>query len=245
MIIKFFNKFRWIFGFLLLVIALLPGIYFYNKYTATKKLLDNPKKVSNIEKSDLLKKIGKLIDLPGNEDPTIATVQDVKKLSTNPFFAKAENGDRALFYTKAKRAILYRPSINKIIEVSQINVEQANGSGTNIDSSGLSATPTKTVTSITPTIQTKGRLAIYNGTKIAGLANKEKDFILSRTTNLEVTKIGETINSYNENLVVNLKGSNDTAAKQLAELMEGKVSSLPAGELAPTNTDLLLIIGKE
>lgn len=70
----------------------------------------------------LLDKIGELIDLP-NETPTIARIDDVTKISEQPFFANAENGDIVLFYTSIEKAILYRPSTHKIVEVSSIVLE--------------------------------------------------------------------------------------------------------------------------
>lgn len=51
-----------------------------------------------------------------DETPTIATVSDITKLQGQPFFAKAQNGDKVYVYSNAKKAILYRPSENKIIE---------------------------------------------------------------------------------------------------------------------------------
>lgn len=237
--LKLLKKYRWLLVLILFILALLPSFYFYDKYKQTKKLLNNPKKVVLEEKTILLNKIGKLIELPKNEDPTIATVTDKKKLSSNPFFTKAENGDRAIFYTKAKRAILYRPSTNKIIEVSQINVESESK-----DATKTLITPEKTGISPSPSIQAKGRLVILNGTKIADLAIKEKDFILSKTTNLEVVSLGDTVGNFTENLVVSIKSGNENAASQLANLVSGKVVDLPSGEVAPVGADLLLIVGK-
>jgi hypothetical protein len=66
--------------------------------------------------------VGKLMELPA-EKPTVATVKDVTKLSkTQPFFSTAKNGDIVLFYNQAKKAILYRPTTNKIITVAPITV---------------------------------------------------------------------------------------------------------------------------
>jgi hypothetical protein len=74
--------------------------------------------------------------LPENEQPTIATVTDPSKLSGQSFFAHAKVGDRVLLYAAAKKAILYDPNINKIIEVAPINLDDKNApsvSGTGTD----------------------------------------------------------------------------------------------------------------
>src|SRR5258708_1604387 len=76
------------------------------------------------EASMLISQVGKLIDLPKDETPTIATITDISKLKDQPFFANAKNGDKVLIYTNAKKAILYRPSENRIIEVGAVNINQ-------------------------------------------------------------------------------------------------------------------------
>lgn len=218
---------------------LATSIYFYKQYKNTKKMLDNPKSIAKEEKAVLLKKIGSLIDLPANEDPTIATVTDKKKLSTNPFFAKTENGDRALFYTKAKKAFLYRPSTNKIIEVSQINVESVI-TPTTIKVSSSTSIPTSK-----PTEEIITKLAIYNGTKIKGLAAQKGDFITEKASNFEVIDVDNTVGDYNINMIINLKKVSNSVIQQLNKIIPAKVVALPKGETAPADVDLLLIIGKE
>jgi len=69
----------------------------------------------------LIKSIGELTILPTGEEPTIATVMDISKLKEQPFFENALVGDRLIIYSESKRAILYRPSENKIIEIGPIN----------------------------------------------------------------------------------------------------------------------------
>lgn len=74
------------------------------------------------ENKTLLEKVGQLIVLPSDEQPTIATVEDTTKLQDQPFFAKAQIGDKVIIYNKAKKAILYRPEENKIIELAPLNI---------------------------------------------------------------------------------------------------------------------------
>jgi len=99
--------------------ALISTFYFYNQFTVLK---ENPQKVVQEETEKLVSLVSRLIILPKNETPTIATVLDPEKLKDQPFFANAKKGDKVLIYTNAKKAILYDPAGNKIIEVAPLNI---------------------------------------------------------------------------------------------------------------------------
>jgi hypothetical protein len=94
------------------------------KYSSTKSKAQPLQVNSKAQMStkELLDKVEILFDLPKGEMPTIATVSDKTKLEKQSFFARAENGDKVIIYTKAKKAILYRPSINKLIEVAPLTL---------------------------------------------------------------------------------------------------------------------------
>jgi hypothetical protein len=92
------------------------------------------------EEDRLIKRVGQLIDLPSDERPTIATVSDKTKVKDQPFFGKAENGDKVLIYTNNKRVILYRPGEDRIVEVGSVNINQQ-VQGTEVNAS---STPTPT-----------------------------------------------------------------------------------------------------
>lgn len=72
-------------------------------------------------------KVGKLIALPTDEKPTVATVTDASKVKDQTFFQNAKNGDVVLIYTKAQKAILYSPTENKIVEVGAVNINNQAG----------------------------------------------------------------------------------------------------------------------
>lgn len=204
------------------VVALGGAAYFLNQYQKSqgeiKKLKENPRSVAQEEVKALVKKVGNLIALPQGEDPTVATITDVEKLKDQPFFAKAENGDKVLIYTQAKRAILYRPSINKIIDVAPVNIGQQG--------------------QVQPI-----RIALYNGTATVGLTNKNETEIEGKISNTDVVlKENASKDDYEETLVVDLSGSRKDTADQIAKLLNGKVGSLPKDEKKP-NADILVILG--
>ncbi|MBI3385615.1 hypothetical protein HY031_00865 [Candidatus Gottesmanbacteria bacterium] len=134
----------------ILVAASVPSVYFYTKYQKARQQLANPAELSREQTNQLIGAVGKLMELPSDEQPTIATVTDAEKLRTQAFFTNAQNGDRVLIYTTAKKAILFRPSINKIIEVAPVNIGQS------ASASAQAATPTLRPT-LTPTTTPKAR----------------------------------------------------------------------------------------
>jgi len=104
---------------LLVVVSGVLAAYFYNQLSALKA---NPQAIAQKEASELVSRVSKLIVLPEDEAPTIATVQDPELLKEQPFFAKAKKGDKVLIYTNARKAILYDPVNNKIVEVAPVNI---------------------------------------------------------------------------------------------------------------------------
>lgn len=78
---------------------------------------------AEMETKETVESVGKLIALPDGEQPTVATVSDPAKLKDQAFFAKAQMGDKVLIYTKAKKAYLYRPSKDLLIEVAPITTD--------------------------------------------------------------------------------------------------------------------------
>ena len=121
------------------------GYYFYSQYKTNQA---DPQATAQKEVQSLLAQVSKLIILPQNETPTVATVSDPEKLKGQAFFINAQQGDKVLIYSTSKKAILYRPSAKKIIEVAPINL----GSGPAPQASDTSASQTPTAI---PKIQTR------------------------------------------------------------------------------------------
>lgn len=134
-----------ILAILLLVVLGVLGFVAYQYQGLRSEVAKNGNQAQDKETKDLISEVGKLIDLPSGI-PTVATVKDINKLKTQPFFAKAKNGDKILIYASEKKAILYRPSENKIINVAPVNL------GTTTPAAGT-PTPTSGVTpQLTPTV---------------------------------------------------------------------------------------------
>lgn len=135
---SFFNKKNVI--RIVIILAVAGALAFltwqYFELRKENERLSDPQAAAQEETNRLVEEVGKLIELPSEETPTVATVVDVEKLKEQPFFAKAKNQDRVLIYTESRKAILYRPETKKIIEVAPINIgnNQGNQQSQNTDS---------------------------------------------------------------------------------------------------------------
>lgn len=106
----------------LFLIVSAAAVYFGWQYFRRQ---GNPSAKAEEEIRSVVEKVGRLIVLPQGEQPTAATVSNPERLKEQPFFKDAKVGDKVLIYTNAKKAILYRPSENKIIEVAPLNIGPA------------------------------------------------------------------------------------------------------------------------
>lgn len=104
---------------ILLVVAVFLSIFFFMQYRSSLK---NPDAMNKEKIESLVAKVEKLIDLPQGELPTLAEITSIENLKDQPFFAKAKVGDQVLLYTVARKAYLYDPVANVIVEVASVNL---------------------------------------------------------------------------------------------------------------------------
>lgn len=227
-----------------LVIAVLalagaPSYYFYNQYQNSQKLLKNPGQVAKDEVAGLIDTVGSLIELPQNETPTVATVSDKTKLQDQSFFARAENGDKVLIYAKAQKAILYRPNLQKIIEVAPVNINN-NQPGTIAGES----TVRELTLSPSPLPEKTVRVAIYNGTQVTGLTKKAEALLVQELQGVAAVTRGNAAQNYESTVVIDLSGKQKGSAELIAGVIGGKIASFPQGENRP-DADILIILGQD
>jgi hypothetical protein len=224
-------NFKKLFFIVILILAIggtATSIYYFKQY---RDLKANPNLEAQKETESLVSALGKLMELPSDETPTVATISDKEKLKEQTFFAKAENGDKLLAYTKAMQAILYRPSTNKIINVAPLIIDQKE-----IDKQ-------KEPVSVTPT-PAGLKIAYYNGTETIGLAGESEKVVKKAYPSYETSAVSNASKKdYKETMVIDLTGKHQAEVSALAQLLGGKVSNLPEGEARPS-ADVLVISGK-
>jgi hypothetical protein len=224
------KKVQYIIGAVIVVAALVPSVYFYSQSQQAQARLANPNLFAAEEAKKYIDQVGKLMILPKGETPTLATVNDKDKLKNQPFFANAENGDKVLIYSTAKKAILFRPSLNKIIDVAPINV-----------SPEATKSATQTGTQAPATV----KFVIRNGTKIVGLTKTYETELKSKITNAEVVdRDNAKTADFTKSFLVDVQGTNGSQVTQLAAQLGLTVSPLPSGESTPS-ADFLIILGAD
>jgi hypothetical protein len=188
-------------------------------------LREDPTKAAKEETAKIVELVGKLVILPEGEEPVMATVTDKEKLKDQPLFAKAENGDKILIYSLAKKAFIYNPTKNVIVDVVPVNVGEGTITITGTDANN----PLKVV--------------LVNGTKTAGLTNtleqriKEKNVVGITVTAKTTAKLTD----YKKTLVIDLTGKWGSQATQLATLVDGEVATQSAEDKPAA--DLMIIVG--
>lgn len=213
---------------LVLLVIAAAGVAAYQYFSFQQKVKAD---VSlSTEPKALVAEVGKLMELPLNEEPTIATVSDVEKLKDQPFFVSAQNGDKVLIYQKAKKAILYRPASKKIIDVGPVNIDPSQTASASAQVSGA------------PLVSDTVEVSLYNGTKRSGLTRTAEAELKKSYTQASVVEKENAENDYKETVVIDISGKNKVQAQALAKLVGGKVVSFPKGEATPS-ADILIILG--
>ncbi len=215
-----------VFGIILLVGSFGTTGYFYFQWKKVTTVQNPPE-----EASEILGVVSSYMELPQDENPTIATVVDKEKLADQPFFVHAIEGDKVLVYTNAKKAILYRPETKKVIEVAPIYFNE--------NQEGMSSTDTAE-----PTVPARiVRIAYYNGSEKTGYAAEIETKIKTQFTNTETSVIKNAHTKYQGVIVVDLIGNMNVEADGIAKLLNGTVGTLPEGEEKP-EADILIIGGE-
>jgi hypothetical protein len=117
------SSFPKLFFFFILAAAITAAsAYSFYMYWKSQEQLNalriaSPEKYTQLQDQSLVDKVRRHMDIP-DETPLINTVTDAASLRNQLFYAKAQDGDKVLVFSQ--RAILYRPSEDKVIEVGFI-----------------------------------------------------------------------------------------------------------------------------
>ncbi len=142
------NKLLFIVLVLVALLGLVGTVIFYNKYQDVKNNPTQAQKAQNsAETQRVLGELKKVLRVDETEAPTVARVEDAAKLkkANAEFYKNVEKGDYLVIFPK--RAIIYRESIDQIINIAPIiNTSGTNAANTPATTTTNAATTTKTTT---------------------------------------------------------------------------------------------------
>ncbi len=210
------------------VVAVIIAVYSYTQYRTTQRLVQN-NTTQPQELSQIMKTLSVFMELPPDSEATLATVSDVSKLGANPFFSKAKNGDKVIIFTNAAKAILYRPSVKKVIEVAVFN------------------NPTVDKVTNTSAASQSGDLVltVLNGTTTTGITTQYIKDVLKQMPEIEIKNTG-TANrrDYTDTMIIDISKKQSARVAELAKLLDISIGRLPSTETA-TGSDALIIVGSD
>ncbi|GEM_PF-270005 len=216
-------------------IAAFPILFFlslsYKRYYDSKNL--SPMLNNDVDR--LIAEISEIMQIPEDEKPQIGTVVNVKELKEKKFFAEAKEGDKVLIFTKAKKVILYRPSIKKIINAGMLDLENTKFDGKRFG--------------VVKTIEKKEQFKVMflNGTNIVGLASQVSKKIDDKFDSFEISDIGNAgKRNYDKTVVVFFNKEAREEAVRLADELSALVQdTFPENISIREDIDIAVILGKE
>ncbi|GIW62868.1 MAG: hypothetical protein KatS3mg090_0694 [Patescibacteria group bacterium] len=203
----------------------------------------------------LLNNLKQHIILNDNEVPTIATVTDEAKLKNQEFFKMAKNGDVVFIFTESRKAILYRPSIDKIIEVAPVrSVQEESNSDKNANIVKPQSQQTEQLTNNNNTTDLEkqsepnlAKLILLNGTQTVGVTNQVEEKLGSFFNDSYfkvVSKDFAQYRDYKNTVVVLLNPSFEDYAKKIAQVLSADLTNtMPEFETASLSADIVVIVG--
>lgn len=204
-----------------LVAAIGVGAYFCVRYVQVNDKYKAAIMTQDEKNKQYLASIGKIIDLPKNEQPAyISLVKDKSKLGsaavTKKFFESAQDNDIVVAYKDANLSIIYRPSTNKIIKTDNYN---------------------NFVAAISPV-----SVAIIAPTELQEATAKQ---VTDKVLNADIVSKTVSKVSPTQSYVADVTGSNANAAKELASKLGLTVAPLAEGETKPDGATLVVVIAPQ
>jgi hypothetical protein len=192
---------------IILIIAIVAFGWSFISYQNAKQeiaYLTDPEAKEELNQQEIAQvvaKVGRLMVLPEDEEPVVATITDAAALSEQQeFFKGATDGDKVVIYKS--KAVIYNPERNLIVNVGPVNIQGATASTVEVRNGS----------------ETQGAaLEVADDLKESGYIVNEPQFA-SRS-------------DYSDYLLVNLSGKNVSALEEqygvtaITELPEGEANS--------------------
>lgn len=199
---------------------------------------NSPSSQLELSPQALIDSVSKIAELPP-EQPTIATVTDKERLASFSFFSQAQIGDRVLIFNEAKKAYLYRPSTNKIVEVGPILIAEETEPEAVVE---IPVTPPEA--SVAASQIEPATITLLNGTRGKGVALAAEKELNNNELNIEVKVKGNSKKNYTQTKIAVTNKLSTSEAEHIAKLLNAEIVELPVGEVAP-KTDIVVFLGTD
>lgn len=210
---------------ILLLIIAAAALFYFNNQKGFKLPIFTSASTTAKEGKEIVNQVSKLVLLPEGENPQIETATESQNLKNQSFFTQSQVNDIVLTYQKAKKAILYRPGINRIIDIATItdSVKEENGSTEEEKTQDI-------------------KFVILNGTSVAGLAKKYQEEVQSKIADSQIVSISDAKNKGVEKTFI--VAINNTNTDDIALKLGIESGPLPKDEATP-DTDYIIILGQD
>jgi len=109
------KKMALISGAILLVVLVVAGFFAWQYFNDTGRM--NRETVSRIKEE-----VGRIYELPTDEEPSVAQLNNPSSLEGQEFYKKAQKGDYLLIYQKSQLALIYRDATKKLVNVDHVEI---------------------------------------------------------------------------------------------------------------------------
>jgi len=227
---------RMIFVVAFLGIAGFAGWSFYS-YQKTREevvrlsTLEGQEEIRKQDLENLLSRVRAHMILPEDEEPTVATITNVEALiEDQPFFDGANDGDKVLVYVGARKAIIYSPERDLVINVGavvvdnqQVALEESDEEFARLD------------------------IELRNGTSAVGLDREVSGRLRDKNSSFNFVSLSDAARKdYGETLVIDLgKTGNKDLVRSLVEVLGASVvADIPEGE-QESDAEVLVLVGED
>lgn len=109
------KKMALISGAILFVVLAVAGYFAWQYFNDTSRM--NRETVARIKEE-----VARIYELPKEEEPSVAQLNDPSSLEGQEFYKAAQKGDYLLIYQKEQLALIYRDATKKLINVDHVEV---------------------------------------------------------------------------------------------------------------------------
>jgi hypothetical protein len=176
------------------------------------------------EMRQVQKAVSKLVLTPTDEEPSLATVTDKSQLTDAFLKQNTENGDKVLIYPKAAKVYVYRPAIKRVVAIGPLALDAS-------------------------AAQVQGaRIVIWDGSGNKAKAQALRDKLASNYPSAKVeTAVGTAKRQdFPKTIAIDLtKDEKYDLITNIMGLAQAQRGVLPVSETAPSNADVLVIVGRD